>query len=66
MRWVVRRAKEWNVTYYELPPYLFACLTAQQIISLAEEARKLINDLRPHRQRGLPHLGGSGHLHHPH
>jgi subtilisin family serine protease len=47
MRWVVRRANEWNVTYLELPPYLFACLTAEQIISLAAEARKLINDLGP-------------------
>jgi serine protease AprX len=43
MRWVVRRAQEWNVTYMELPPYLFACLTAAQIISLAEEARQLID-----------------------
>jgi serine protease AprX len=41
MRWVVQRAKEWNVNYYELPPYLFACLTAEQIVSLAEEARAL-------------------------
>jgi subtilisin family serine protease len=47
MRWVVRRANEWNVTYLELPPYLFACLTAEQIISLAAEARKLINDIGP-------------------
>jgi subtilisin family serine protease len=41
MRWVVQRAKDWNVAYYELPPYLFACLSAQQIVSLAEEARGL-------------------------
>ncbi len=47
MRWVVRRAKEWNVSYLQLPPYLFACLTAEQIIALATEARKLINDLGP-------------------
>jgi subtilisin family serine protease len=47
MRWVVQRATEWNVKYSELPPYLFACLTAQQIVSLAKEARQLINDHGP-------------------
>jgi len=41
MRWVVQRAKEWKVNYYELVPYLFACLTAQQIVALADEARDL-------------------------
>ena len=41
MSWVVRRASEWKVDYFELAPYLFACLTAQQIVSLAEEARAL-------------------------
>jgi subtilisin family serine protease len=41
MRWVVQRAQQLNVSYYELPPYLFACLTAQQIIDLANEARDL-------------------------
>jgi serine protease AprX len=41
MSWVAKRALEWNVTYFELPPYLFACLTAQQILDLAEEARAL-------------------------
>jgi len=44
MRWVVERAKDWNVKYSQLPPYLFACLTAEQIISLAKEARRLISE----------------------
>lgn len=47
MRYVVERAKEWKVDYYPLPPYLFACLTADQIVKLAEEARQLIKDHGP-------------------
>ena len=41
MKYVIERAKEWKVNYYELAPYLFACLTAQQILDLAKEARDL-------------------------
>jgi serine protease AprX len=40
-KWVARRAVDLNVKYYELPPYVFACLTAQQILDLAQEAREL-------------------------
>lgn len=40
-KWVARRAVDLNVKYYELPPYVFACLTAQQILDLAKEAREL-------------------------
>jgi subtilisin family serine protease len=47
MRWVVLRAKELNVTYLELPPYLFACLTAKEIVDLAAEARRLIDEGGP-------------------
>ena len=47
MRWVVQRATDWSVKYVELPPYLFACLTAEQIVSLAKEARQLISDHGP-------------------
>ncbi len=41
MKYVVQRAADWKVKFYELPPYLFACLTAQQILALAQEARDL-------------------------
>jgi subtilisin family serine protease len=41
MKYVVERAAKLNVAYYELAPYLFACLTAQQILDLAQEARDL-------------------------
>jgi subtilisin family serine protease len=41
MKYVVQRASDWKVRYYELAPYLFACLTAQQILDLAREARDL-------------------------
>ncbi len=41
MRWVTQRAADWKINYYELAPYLFACLTAGQILSLAQEARAL-------------------------
>jgi serine protease AprX len=41
MKYVVQRAADWKVRYYELAPYLFACLTAQQILDLAQEARDL-------------------------
>jgi subtilisin family serine protease len=41
MKYVVQRAADWKVKYHELMPYLFACLTAQQILDLAQEARDL-------------------------
>lgn len=41
MKYVVQRAADWKVKYYELAPYLFACLTARQILDLAQEARDL-------------------------
>ena len=41
MKYVVQRAADWKVKFYELAPYLFACLTAQQILALAQEARDL-------------------------
>ena len=41
MKYVVKRAADWKVNYHELPPYLFACLTAQQVLDLAQEARDL-------------------------
>jgi subtilisin family serine protease len=41
MKYVTQRAAALNVTYYELAPYLFACLSAQQILDLAQEARDL-------------------------
>ena len=41
MKEVVKRAKEWNVTYFELAPYVFACLTAEQLLIIAQEARDL-------------------------
>ncbi len=47
MRMVVQRAKEWNVAYHELPPYVFVSLTAKQIIALATEARDLTAQLGP-------------------
>jgi subtilisin family serine protease len=41
MKYTKQRADEWKVRYVELTPYLFACLTAQQILDLAKEARAL-------------------------
>lgn len=38
---VVKRAEEWNVRYTTVSHYCFACLTVQQILTLAEEAREL-------------------------
>ena len=41
-REVCKRAEQWGrLKYRELPPYIFACLTAQQILELAREAREL-------------------------
>jgi serine protease AprX len=41
---VVRRAAEWNVRYATVSHYCFACLTVQQILELADEARALFRD----------------------
>jgi serine protease AprX len=41
MKYTKQRADEWQVRYVELTPYLFACLTATQILKLAQEARDL-------------------------
>jgi serine protease AprX len=43
MKYVVERAKQWGVDYATLSNYLFACITAQQILDLAKEARDLID-----------------------
>jgi serine protease AprX len=43
MHWIKERAKQWNVTdYTTVSHYLFARLTAKQILGLAEEARELM------------------------
>jgi subtilisin family serine protease len=47
MKYVVERAKEWNVKWRLLAPYIFACLTAEQILRLAEEARALTEQNGP-------------------
>jgi hypothetical protein len=41
LSWVERRAKEWKVPYGTTSHYVFGCLTGQQILDLADEARKL-------------------------
>lgn len=41
MKYVTGRADEWHVKWYPLSPYIFACLTASQLLALAEEARRL-------------------------
>jgi serine protease AprX len=41
MKYTKQRADEWKVRYVELTPYLFACLSARQILDLAKEARAL-------------------------
>jgi serine protease AprX len=42
--WVERRAKEWKVPYATTSHYVFACLSGQQILDLADEARKLTEE----------------------
>jgi serine protease AprX len=42
LAWVKKRADEWRVRYSEVSHYVFACLTAQQLLSLAEETRELL------------------------
>ena len=41
MKYITERAQEWKVRWYLLAPYIFACLTADQLLKLAEEARAL-------------------------
>jgi subtilisin family serine protease len=41
LREVEKRAKEWGVPYHTLSHYCFACLTGEQILALANEARAL-------------------------
>ncbi len=41
MESVKKRADAWEVRYFPLSNYLFACLTAEQILELATEAREL-------------------------
>lgn len=41
MKYVIERGKEWNVRWFQLTPYIFACLSADQLLKLAEEARAL-------------------------
>lgn len=43
MKYVMDRAKQWGVQYAALSNYLFACVTARQILDLAKEARDLID-----------------------
>lgn len=47
MAFVKERAKDWKVPYATSSHYLFACLTADQILKLAAEARSLIRDNGP-------------------
>src|SRR3954452_5304269 len=42
MAWVKKRADEWKVRYSTVSHYVFACLTAQQLLALAEETRELM------------------------
>jgi subtilisin family serine protease len=42
--WVERRAKEWNIPYTTTSHYVFGCVTGQQVLDLADEARKLIEE----------------------
>jgi len=44
---VMKRAEEWGVAYRTSSHYVFACLTAEQILRLAEEARQLILEHGP-------------------
>ncbi len=41
LEWVEKRAHEWGVRSATVSHYVFACLTAQQILDLADEARQL-------------------------
>lgn len=44
---VVERAKEWGIPedkYRPLPPYVFGCVAAWQILQLADEARRLTQE----------------------
>ncbi|MBV8820068.1 MAG: S8 family peptidase [Acidobacteriaceae bacterium] len=47
LMWVEQRAKEWGVPYSTLSHYVFACLSGEQILKLAEEARQLVKEYGP-------------------
>jgi serine protease AprX len=49
LQYVEERAKAWGVKYATVSHYCFACLTGEQILALAEEVRKLIQE---HGRRG--------------
>ena len=50
MRWIEKRASEWKVADYRtVSHYVFACLSAEQILQLAAEARDLV---KQHGQKG--------------
>lgn len=44
---VKNRAEEWGVRYATVSHYVFACLTKQQILTLADEARALTTEYGP-------------------
>ncbi len=41
LQWVEKRAQEWGVRSATVSHYVFACISAQQILDLADEARQL-------------------------
>jgi len=49
LQYIKKRAEEWNVEYNWVSHYCFACLTGEQILALAEEARALVKE---HGRRG--------------
>ncbi len=49
LQFVEERAKEWGVRYRTVSHYCFACLSGEQILALADEVRKLIQE---HDRRG--------------
>jgi serine protease AprX len=49
LQYIEERAKEWGVKYATVSHYCFACLTGEQILALADEVRKLIQE---HGRRG--------------
>jgi subtilisin family serine protease len=47
LEWVSRRAREWGVPYSTVSHYVFACLTKNQVLALADEARSLTKEYGP-------------------
>ena len=45
--YIKKRADEWGVRYATVSQYVFACLTKEQILALADEARALTRDYGP-------------------